>query len=83
MDNRTRIAFELREAMERRPLAPAYWRQDIQRYLGGPNMGLSGKDLHAAVADARVVRKTLQAYGHALEVWAALWKYCAAHRESE
>ena len=83
MDNRTRIAFELREDMERRPLAPAYWRQDIQRYLGGPNMGLSTKDLHAAVADAKVVRKTLQVYGHALEVWPALWKYCAAHRASE
>ena len=32
-------AYALRGALERRPSAPAYWRQDILDYLAGPNMG--------------------------------------------
>ena len=72
-----RMSFQLRVALEERPNAPDYWRRDVLAFLNGPNMDLSKSAIAAGLADASLVRDTLEAYGHALQVWPALWEACA------
>jgi hypothetical protein len=77
LDSRTRIGYELRQALDEHPDAPDYWKRDVQAYLSGPNMRMSTSDVAAARAEAALVRRTLRSYARALTVWPSLWKACS------
>jgi hypothetical protein len=77
LDSRTRIGYELRQALDEHPGAPDYWKRDVAAYLAGPNMRMTNSDIAAARADLVIVRDTLRSYARALTVWPSLWKACS------
>jgi hypothetical protein len=75
-DTASRVRYAIERDLEDAAV-PAWWKQELKRWLGSPTIATSPEALRARCASPTVVRDLALQYGRALAHWPELWAWAS------